>query len=302
LPGLFQDLTPRCEHCNTNRLRKCTYVLAHPDTGDVKQVGRSCLTEFIKARSGEQLIDQLDHCFQLRHFVDECQHAGQGTLALAVERTVMLMAAASALRQRGWVSATAARESYHLEPTSAMTRRVLSDMRATDAAVSRAAYSDDDAREADTTIQWLDALAARVADGTESSEFFVELSSVLSQPYLSLRRAGLATYAVHACQQERSAKLQQARFANSTHQGVLKQRLVFALEALDSRSMGNNGYGECWLYRFTDTCGNLYSWFTQEFGGFEPGKKYDAKATVKAHVAVRGLPVTQLTRVKLTEA
>jgi hypothetical protein len=125
---------------------------------------------------------------------------------------------------------------------------------------------------------------------------------VLSPQYLSHRRVGIATYAVHACQQEKVVKAQLARFANSAHQGEISKRQLFSLEALDSRSMGNTGYGECWLYRFTDSCGNLYSWFTQFIDGFEAGKKYNAKATVKAHVAVRGLPVTQLTRVKLSEA
>src|SRR5207249_2638558 len=52
VPGYDVDLSAHrgsqlCEHCNTNRDRKDTYVIRELDTGVTKQVGRNCLAAFL---------------------------------------------------------------------------------------------------------------------------------------------------------------------------------------------------------------------------------------------------------------
>ena len=47
LPARFRSCDTACEHCNTDRIRKDTYVL-QSDAGEWKQVGRNCLADFLR--------------------------------------------------------------------------------------------------------------------------------------------------------------------------------------------------------------------------------------------------------------
>lgn len=46
VPERYQTTTPECEHCHRIRDRKDTYLVRNTETGDFKQVGRSCLKDY----------------------------------------------------------------------------------------------------------------------------------------------------------------------------------------------------------------------------------------------------------------
>ena len=53
IPDWYRSASPRCEHCNSDRHRKETYVLYHAKNNAWKQVGSSCLKDFTGYVSAE---------------------------------------------------------------------------------------------------------------------------------------------------------------------------------------------------------------------------------------------------------
>ena len=56
MPDSYRKSSPYlCEHCGQNRQRKFTWLLQH-DTGAYKQVGSSCMDDFLSAKSPEKAV------------------------------------------------------------------------------------------------------------------------------------------------------------------------------------------------------------------------------------------------------
>lgn len=66
-PVDIRDKASLCEHCNTNRVRRDTYIVRHTD-GTVKQVGSTCLQDFLNTipgrltKAAELLFNAYDIC------------------------------------------------------------------------------------------------------------------------------------------------------------------------------------------------------------------------------------------------
>ena len=46
VPERYYTSSPICEHCKSKRFRKDTYIVMNEETGEFKQVGKSCLMDF----------------------------------------------------------------------------------------------------------------------------------------------------------------------------------------------------------------------------------------------------------------
>ena len=55
VPERYYTGNPVCEHCNSNRYRKYTYIVRNKETGEFKQVGKSCLKDFTHGMSAEAI-------------------------------------------------------------------------------------------------------------------------------------------------------------------------------------------------------------------------------------------------------
>lgn len=55
VPKKYYNTDSICEHCNTKRRRKDTYLIHNTCTDEWKQVGESCLTEFTNGMDAEEV-------------------------------------------------------------------------------------------------------------------------------------------------------------------------------------------------------------------------------------------------------
>ena len=53
VPERYYNSKPVCEHCNSRRARKDTYIVRNVKSGEFKQVGKSCLKDFTNGMSAE---------------------------------------------------------------------------------------------------------------------------------------------------------------------------------------------------------------------------------------------------------
>lgn len=58
VPERYYTSKPMCEHCNSKRFRKNTYIVRNKQTGEFKQVGKSCLKDFTHGMSAEAVTKE----------------------------------------------------------------------------------------------------------------------------------------------------------------------------------------------------------------------------------------------------
>src|SRR6185436_3993612 len=107
----FRDSKPKCEHCNLERRRKDTYLVAH-DSGTVKQVGHDCIHDFLGHKSPQALADMAEILFsagELCGLGEDEGFGGSGGPEMIYARTFMAYCA-RAIRQYGYVSRKAMEE------------------------------------------------------------------------------------------------------------------------------------------------------------------------------------------------
>ena len=67
VPERYYTSDAVCEHCNSKRYRKDTYIVMNEESGEFKQVGKSCLNDFTNGLSAEavaQYISLFDELIQ----------------------------------------------------------------------------------------------------------------------------------------------------------------------------------------------------------------------------------------------
>ncbi len=113
----YRSVAPNCEHCNHKRLRRDTFVLLNNETGETKQVGSTCLSDFLGHDAAH-----LGRVAELAGYANELAKASETATehpGLQDHRYVVLQEylehVAAAVRIDGWISSKTAWENPSLE-------------------------------------------------------------------------------------------------------------------------------------------------------------------------------------------
>ena len=77
LPPEYRTTDNRCEHCQASRARKHVYVARNVETGELTQVGRTCLRDFLGTDTPEKVVNRFTFFRQLKG-LDEEEGWGDG--------------------------------------------------------------------------------------------------------------------------------------------------------------------------------------------------------------------------------
>lgn len=288
----FRGTDATCEHCNKNRYRTDTYVVRHVETGEMKQVGRNCLSAFLGIDvnvtgwgiNGSADLDEIGGFA-----------GGADDARFAVADVVATTCAVVALTGR-WVSKNAVRESFGALTstadivTDALYGKSLSCARLRE---ELAPFMADGHAKAKLVI----AHAIAMAD-TDTSEYVMNLSTVAAQEWVGLRNLPLLASAVGAYTRHEEETVRRAIAGESTWQGSVKDKLDLTVTVESTRTMDSH-YGTTTLIVMVDATGNRYKWFASGFVSAAAGDQLTIKGTVKAHDEYRGTKETILTRCKI---
>ena len=304
IPARFQALAYDCEHCRLNRDRHSVLILRHGATGEHKQVGTTCLADFLAVSTVESYLaycTALNLCLCSLDDEADADYTPDGGAGQVVNPLRFFAAVATTIRLHGWVSSAAAHNDGQRQSTAAsvmftMLGRGLDD--ATDRRRLFDAMTDDDRAVAETALSW--ARDQRPAD----IGYLYNLGVACRQDCVGYDNAGLVASAIMAYrkQQERAA----AALAKpaGAHVGKVGERSVFRDLTVTARQEFESQFvrgGVTTLIKFTDPDGNLLVWFASGSPDYQQGDKVSLKATVKAHDAFRGQPQTVLTRATMIE-
>lgn len=220
LPAAYRTAAPVCDHCKINRLRRDTFVLWNEATNEFQQVGSTCLAGFFGHDASA-----LAKLAELLGYADEAARASRelgGTAHLQERRWIdlerYLRAAAISVRERGWVSAKAARENG---------------LRATRADAEAIYYNDHhenyvvtDADKAlvEAALEWARAFRET---GRELSEYEHNIAVIADAQYIEPRSMGLAASIVGVYFNNERRKQAAALNVTTQNVGDLKAVLAF---------------------------------------------------------------------------
>jgi hypothetical protein len=300
--GYFDAIRPyyenhSCNHCKIHRSRNKFFILRNDSTGEVKQVGSSCLASFSSLFvisdyikncclfgdvSGDASEDQVDDYFKVGNYSQYIS----SFLAHAF-RTV---------KQHGYCKA--AEEDNNRLPSGMVAWYSLEPERGNPLCYTgedfRVVALPEDYEDAKLALEWLESQR-----GTVSSDYMANLLSVARAGLVDYRRRNLvaslaSVYLRHA--NKRSEDAEMAKRSLNEHFGEVKGRYELKLKVLGHHAFPSS-FGETHLYKFTDPEGRSYVWFASSEQDFLNGAEYLVKATVKDHNLRDGRLQTILTRV-----
>lgn len=297
IPTMFWTGDPtHCQHCGASRRRNETYLLYHVERGQWKQVGSSCVKDFLGGVDPHAIAAQAEMWEMVgRSITEEPSSSGAAPPEACFPVLIFLAYVAAAVRVDGWVSRTMARadEGRGRTATVETVWQVLTDAdpHHRDWRLARHPGSADEA-EAMACMEWADEKILSMDPEMLGSDFFRNLRSALRAQIVTRRTAGLVASLVAMVQRERRKAAEDV--STSEFIGQPGERITLDVEVTDARYMDGE-FGST-LLQFRDTAGNQLSWFASGSKSIEPGAHLTLTGTVKKHVIIHGHKVTNLTR------
>lgn len=310
IPSQYKTCGPTCEHCNKIRSRKDTYLIYNEENNEFKQVGKACLKEFTNGLSAENvaffcsIYEKMEEGFsysgisynryvEVEHILQyafECyKHWGYQKSRNSFEGEVPFNYRSTLERVTDY---------YYIQRLMRERQKELY------AEMNEVNFNPNSEYAVETTkaaLEWI-----RNERG-ENSEYIRNLHVICSDQYTDYRSLGIlvsltTAYARHldkVSAYEKKQKKAEAEKEASKHIGELKQRITVDVASFECKSSWSNMYGMTFLYKFTDTNGNVFVWYASNPVEYE-NRVETIVGTVKEHSEFNGVKQTVLTRCKVT--
>lgn len=304
----WRTADPLCEHCHTVRRRNMTFVLHHEGTGDVRQVGSTCVSDFLGGASPQAILDSAAFQEQLVRMFRELDEEGDGGFGGKVSQAHTQTYLAFVVREYqefGWHRAGT------LESTAQSALKTYLDF----VKHGRGKLPDSDHRDlAKKIIDWSQSLTGR-------TDWEHNVKVLLASPYLSLRHVNIGASAIVGYHRDLERKAREA--AAAREMPVPDWEVIRERWPVGSRVQGKvlllgqfereGEYGISTIHRFRDDIGVPLVWFSSSgplrqhvddpLGEYdrtiEIGEEITIVGTVKAHKTYRDQPNVSLSRVAI---
>lgn len=301
VPERYYTSKPICEHCNSNRYRKNTYIVQNTVTGEFKQVGKSCLQDFTCGLSAEMVAQYISGFQSL--IQGEVPEPGSW-FPRYINRDEFLAYAAETIRCFGYKkhdfyepgSAEMAIKFYDAAHGKLTPEKYLLEVREQ---MEQVGFNPDRQKEiVKNALAWLE-------QQPESNNYFHNLKVACSLEYIGVKHYGLLTSLFPAYNREleyqaekaRKERMQQKEL-DSVHVGKINERITVKVKSVKCVTSWETAYGTTRIYKILDEIGNVFTWKTGTFLEEEtPG--FSLVGTVKAHNEYRGIKQTELTRCRV---
>ena len=292
IPERYYTSAPICEHCNSKRNRKDTYLIRNTETGEFKQVGKSCLKDFTNGLSAEAVVQYISWFDEL--IKGETPSGSSFPVYYKVETVVQL--AVEAVNLYGYQKAVSPyEEGYYRQSTKEVVIDMLSGGR------YEKVHED---KGFNTNREGNVEKAAEVLRFVASMEtefgYVSNLKTLCSGEYCQSRDLGIVVSAVACYNREMARKekqeIEKKKAAKSSWVGTVGERVTLTSAEAKLLTSWDTMYGVTFMYQFTDEAGNVYIWKT---GNIIKETRVSLKGTVKAHGEFNGIKQTELTRCRV---
>jgi len=303
IPKKYYTTAPVCEHCNSKRARKDTFIVQNTVTGEFKQVGKSCLTDFTHGMSAEGVAYYTSLFNEL--IEGEAPLPG-GRYNSYIKTEEALRYIAETVRYFGYVKSEDPRptreralEYYRLDHGILRTwgddREYRKRLRAEMDSVTFDPESEYAKKLTKDALAWLGSL-----DKEQDGNYLHNLRTACALEYVDFGHFGLLaslfpSYNKALVVEEKRAKEKEENKA-SEYVGKKGDRIEVEIKDFRCVTSWYTQYGLTNVYLIHGTDGNTYTWKT---GNGIPDNATKLIGTVKEHKEYNDCKQTELTRCKV---
>ena len=279
VPVKYRTCEIGCDHCASNRKRNDSFVVRNLASGEFKQVGRNCLSNFTQAASAERLCGEFEFYASTHEWLkdfsesESLSHEGSGVPAYNLAWAVAFGLEA---HKGGYVSAAAA-EDRGIQSTAAIVRYEVCGNR-------------NPSPESEEMAVALIEEAKLLPD--DGSQYMANLKTIIRSGYVTMQTIGIGVSLIAAVNRSRKVKVEKEEGAKSQHVGTVGERIVVEGEIVN-RFGYDTPFGWVEKVVLRDADGNLL--VAKNLPGVV-GDTIRMKATVKEHSEFRGASQTILAR------
>ncbi|MFF1701252.1 hypothetical protein [Streptomyces sp. NPDC058252] len=289
-----------CDHCNKDRMRRETFLVKNEETGEEKQIGRSCIKDFLGWDTGISWPSTPADDDEEKEFY------GFGGGDRSVSTETVLAYAWACVKAFGFVRS----QDYHATPTVRLVRNAINpgkgrrDKEFAEAMRPLAAEAKEKAAEIRAFIL--------SDDFSGTSEYVLNLKAIAGGKAVSPRNFGILVSAPQAWARfNEQTLIRKARSekpsewigtAPDKDKGIKGSRITFT-GMIESIRYIDGLYGATTLYQVRDELsGVIVKWFASNNAlGENTGVRVTLRGTVKEHDEYKDVKATVLTRCTLVE-
>lgn len=286
----YKDVPANCDHCGHKRYRKYTYIVKH-ENGDLKQVGSTCIKDFLPGIDPKQVVKYLNLVIDWRDLINEAIGGFHGEKVEPRFPLINVVAVANAaINKWGWTSKTKAQETGNI-PTASDVDSYFFDVKGT--VRKELTVTKEDFDLAETAIEW-------VKSQEDTSEYISNLKILIEEENVKGRHFGYVCSIIPSYMRTLHAE-KEDNDVESQHFGAIKERVVVKAQILNIATYESH-YGLKRIVSMKTDDKNLCVWFGTSFkDSIEVGEWYMVTGTVKDHGEYNGKKQTVLTRVKFNQ-
>ena len=316
IPPEYRTSKPFCEHCKTNRDRRDTFLVKNDATGEIKQIGRNCLKDFLGhqspelyARFAENLSDLYSEAGALEEESDGGGGSSGGARSVSVESYLQAVLALSHVF--GYTSRTKAKAQAEMgksvESTADTAFAYCTNFKDADEIKEtirklgkKLEVTDADKELVTKALDW----ARKLKEGSESNEalsdYLWNLAVACSSSVVNGKTAGIVASLPSAYQRANSnADTGTATTAGKGYVGTVGRPILIKGTILFSKS-GQSFKGPYTLFKLQDDQQNVITWFDNSgTNAAQQGDQLAISGVVKAQSMYQGKPQTELAGVKV---
>lgn len=272
IPEKYRHSGCKCDHCNINRFRRDTYILQNIETGETKQVGSSCLKDFLGGNDPVKLAKMAE----LLSYARECargytNYVGEDRRYLVLQD--FLEYVALSMHIVGYFVSRKMAGEKQMQSTDGDAFGMMHNTK-----IDYGRQITDKERElASKTIEWAAALSE---SDKQLTDYEHNISVLAASGAIEYRSSGYAASMINAYQVAKGTRPELVR-KTSAHVGEKGKKLVF--EGILKQATATNGRFPGIRYGFEDDAGNLMVWFTGQNVELDKGERYRVSCKVKDH-------------------
>lgn len=305
IPDWYRSASPRCEHCNSDRHRKETYVLYHVENNSWKQVGSSCLKDFTGYVSAEMAAAIASVYTLFERVAEDRIYIASSPKYFDIESVMCY--AIECVKHWGY---------HKAEEGHAATRNQVIDLmhKHMNFPASIGAVTFDPMST--TNLQIFKDIRSRLLALDANDDYTNNLQVFLKAEDIPENGLGILVSAVPYYNNLIAREAEQRKFgeaSNSKFMGNIGQRLTVDIATVKLLNIYDGYYGSTRRYQIIDAQGNVFMWDASNSiwntvcvkdspnGDVVEGLPLQLVGTVKKHDEFRGIKQTWLTRCRVTE-
>lgn len=305
IPERYYNCDPVCEHCNSNRYRKNTYIVQNINTGEFKQVGKSCLADFTHGLNAEyitQCISFYDELIQGESidldydFIKENRYANIDTALCYIAETI---------NKFGYVKSdlpgqrsTRQRALEYYLCNNNRNALIYEIRKVCEIEMENISFN----AETDEIKSYIKNVKEWILNQDENNNYFHNLKIVCNAEYIKYDNFGILASVFpcynRAMEKQKELEVIRKNDSGSVYVGNIGDRITIEIDFYKIVTSYETQWGVTGIYKIYGKDGNIYIWKTSKGIG-DSRAKVTITGTIKEHKEWNGIKQTEITRCRV---